>query len=220
MKMIILVRHATAVDRGIEMPDFDRNLIKKGRKESKKMAKVFHDLQITPGIWISSPAPRALETAEIFADIFSQPVTKILQEEKLYSDNTATVYMDLIRTIPDDQNSVIFFGHDPAISDFAALLLKKFDLSFQKGGVLVITHLTYSWQSIEAESGFLTTLEFPKKERAAGPLLQDNVQRLFTVHNQRLFSAVYPKYQKKLTLLLEGSGKKIARKITKLLKDK
>jgi phosphohistidine phosphatase len=220
MKIIILVRHATAVDRGIEMPDFDRNLIKKGRKESKKMAKVFHDLQITPGIWISSPAPRALETAEIFAGIFQHLATNILQEEKLYSDNTANVYMNLIRTIPDDQNSVILFGHDPAISDFAALLLKKFNLSFQKGGVVVITHLTGSWQSIEAGSGFLTTLEFPKKDRSADSLIQDNLQRLFSVHNQQLYSKVYPKYHKKIMKIIEGTGGKIAKKIAKILRNK
>ena len=46
MKLVILVRHATAVDRDIDSPDFDRTLVKKGKKESAKMAKIFKSYQI------------------------------------------------------------------------------------------------------------------------------------------------------------------------------
>ena len=104
MKLAILVRHATAVERDVDLPDFDRILEKKGKKESSKMAKSFLSHQIQPDIWISSPAPRAMETAEIFAKTFQFPVSKILPEEKLYTDNSAKAYMDLIHTIPEDQN--------------------------------------------------------------------------------------------------------------------
>ncbi len=86
MKSIILVRHATAIVRDNDLPDFDRTLIRKGKKESRKMAERFLKYQITPGIWISSPAPRALETAYIFADILEFPRNKILLEDALYNE--------------------------------------------------------------------------------------------------------------------------------------
>ena len=72
------------------------------------MAKIFKSYQIKPDIWISSPAPRALETAQIFAKTLNYNNSKILQEDKLYTDNSAGAYMALIHTMRSDQKSVIF----------------------------------------------------------------------------------------------------------------
>jgi phosphohistidine phosphatase len=220
LKLVILVRHATAADRDIDLPDFDRTLVKKGKKESTKMAKIFHSYQIVPDIWVSSPAPRALETAQIFAKIFNIPATKILQEEKLYTDNSAGAYMGVIHTMPSDQKSVIFFGHDPSISDFAALLVGNFEISFQKAGVVMIVLLAESWQQIKAGEGYLTAAEFPKSDRRIRQLLSKNLDRLITVHNQRLISTIFPRYQNKILKMMKDLTGKIVKKIVKIIRDK
>lgn len=220
MKLVILVRHATAGDRDIDLPDFDRTLVKKGKKESTKMAKIFQSYQIVPDIWVSSPAPRAQETAEIFAKIFNIPATKILQEEKLYTDNSAGAYMGVIHTMPSDQKSVIFFGHDPSISDFAALLAGNFEINFQKAGVVVIALLEESWQQIKIGEGFLTAVAFPKSDRRIPQLLRKNLDRLLTAHNQKLIATVFPKYQNKILKMMNDPTDKIVKKIVKIIKEK
>jgi phosphohistidine phosphatase len=220
MKLAILVRHATAVEGDIELPDFDRILEKKGKQESSKIAKKFLSYHIHPDIWISSPAPRATETAEIFAKTFQFPVSKILPEKKLYTDNSAKAYMDLLHTIPEDQNSVIFFGHDPSISDFTALLIGKFEINFQKAGVVVIAIMNEYWKQIKGGDGFLTAIEFPKKDKKIPPLLSENLDRLLTLHNQQLISMIFPKYQKKLLKSMEGMTKKIVKRAVKIITEK
>jgi len=220
MKLIILVRHATAVDRDIDSPDFDRTLVKKGKKESTKMANIFKSHQIQPDIWISSPAPRALETAQIFAKILHYADSKILQEDKLYTDNSAGAYMALIHTMPPEKNSVIFFGHDPSISDFAALLLKNFELNFQKAGVLVITLLQEDWKLIRAGEGFLTAVEFPKSDQRIRQLLKENLDNLITTHNKQLLKTVFPKYQSKILKSMKGLTDKVVKKILKIITKK
>ena len=220
MKLVILVRHATAVDRDIDSPDFDRTLVKKGKKESAKMAKIFKSYQIKPDIWISSPAPRALETAQIFAKTLNYNNSKILQEDKLYTDNSAVAYMALIHTMRSDQKSVIFFGHDPSISDFAELLLGNFELSFQKAGVLVITLLPENWKQIQAGEGFLTAVEFPKSDRRVRQLLKANLDNLITIHNKQLLATVFPKYQAKILKSMRSLTDKVVKKILKIITDK
>ena len=77
MKNIILVRHATAVKRDSEKSDVKRSLKKSGHKEAREMGKHLKEMDIHPDLFISSPAKRAIETAEIVAERLGYSVKKI-----------------------------------------------------------------------------------------------------------------------------------------------
>ena len=68
MKTLYIVRHAKSSWDNLSIDDFDRPLNKKGLKDAPKMAKHFADTYQRPDLIISSPARRALETAENFAE--------------------------------------------------------------------------------------------------------------------------------------------------------
>ncbi len=84
MIRLILIRHASAEVTNADSGDFGRRLTDDGRKKSARMASKLADLQIVPDIIISSPAARALETAEIFTEILGFPANQIVQEKTIY----------------------------------------------------------------------------------------------------------------------------------------
>ena len=91
MKKLIFIRHGRAEDPAPEISDFERSLTLKGKSISKLMAHKLHEKENTPGVLITSPAFRALETAIIFAEEFGiKSETIILNSDLYYKMNFKT----------------------------------------------------------------------------------------------------------------------------------
>jgi phosphohistidine phosphatase len=213
MKSIFLVRHATAQIRETDLPDFERSLIKKGKKESRKMAQRFLKYQIKPAIWISSPAPRAWETAQIFADVLDYPHEKILKEDALYDENSSKPYIELINSLPTVKDSVIFFGHDPGITETAVELAINFQLDFPKAGIVAISFLESSWKKLTNNEGFLTLIEFPGSRKGISRILEQNLTRLVNRQSETIISSLTPKLTGKMKKTIISFSGKIAQEL-------
>ena len=213
MKSIILVRHATAIDRANELPDFERTLIKKGKKESRKMAQKFKKYQLKPEVWISSAAPRAAETASIFADILEFPQNKILMDEVLYDQNNSESYLEIIKSLPTRKKSAIFFGHDPGISACAGTLVKNLQLDFPKAGIEGITLLSDDWKRIQEGQGFLTLIEFPGTHKGISKILQRHLLDLISLQNLNIISSMTPTISRKMQKVVRSYSEKSAREL-------
>jgi len=151
MKNIILVRHATAVKRDAEKSDVKRSLRKSGRKEAREMGKRLKEMKIHPDLFISSPANRAIETAEIMATRLGHSVKKIEMVEELYGELQPKGFLELIRSLDDKVDSAILFGHDPAFTDFAQFLVPGFDSALPKAGVLGVQVDVAAWADVKPE---------------------------------------------------------------------
>lgn len=64
---LYLLRHGRADWPEWDQPDDERPLTKKGKKEMRRVAKFLCRLKIAPALILTSPLPRARETAEIVA---------------------------------------------------------------------------------------------------------------------------------------------------------
>jgi phosphohistidine phosphatase len=148
VKHILLVRHATAAKRDPEKVDFTRSLKKSGRKEAREMCKRLDELKLRPKLFISSPANRALETAEIFAKGLGRSVKKISKRDELYGEMSPEGFLELIRGLDDKVESAIIFGHDPAFSDFARFIVPGFDTDLPKAGVMGIEVDVATWKDV------------------------------------------------------------------------
>ena len=126
MKTLYLVRHAKAEARTSDVPDFERSLVKSGKKDAKQMAKVLKEEGIIPDMYITSPANRAYETAEVFAKQFGHTADLILKNDNIYNETNGTKFIDIFKETNNKFNTILFFGHDPSISECAAFLLKDF----------------------------------------------------------------------------------------------
>jgi len=160
VKRIILVRHATAVKKDPAASDFDRVLRKSGRKEARDISKRLRDLEPKPALFVSSPAPRALETAKIFAKAFDYPAKRIERSEELYG-MTSNELRHLVEGLDEGADSVIIFGHDPTFTEFARHMLPELEEPIPKCGVVGI--------AVDADTWTKVTPRLSKKEYVLHP---------------------------------------------------
>ena len=161
MKKIILVRHAKAVSRKVGKPDFVRSLIKKGRKQADSIARKIE--KIKPDLIISSPAKRALETAQIFAKYLKYPKKKIIIKHILYNGGSDRIFIDIIKELDNKINTIAIFGHDPIISDFASFLCKDFNEPMPTSATLIININKENWNEIAHGVGEVSSFKYPKQ---------------------------------------------------------
>jgi len=135
MKNLIIVRHAKAEKRSVEIDDIERKLTKVGKSDAKEVAEYVTKAANKVDLLITSPALRAKETAEIFTKSFeSKP--KIVEEELLYEGEVEEI-IEKISNITKGYNNVIMFGHNPTFDELAKKLTGD-DLHLRKAGVICI----------------------------------------------------------------------------------
>ena len=117
MKTLILVRHAKS-DWPENTDDFDRPLAESGLQDAVKMSNFLKNQNITIDKMVSSPALRALNTCEIFHNIY--PVD-METNRKLYNANENN-FESVIYDLTDEVNSVAMFSHNNGISNFANMM--------------------------------------------------------------------------------------------------
>jgi phosphohistidine phosphatase len=111
---LYFMRHANADWPGWSGPDAERPLTKKGRKQSRRMAKLLCRLEVAPELILTSPLPRAFQTAEIVA----QRLGAEFKEESALAKgfNLAALRAIITRRKAID---LMLVGHEP---DFSAVL--------------------------------------------------------------------------------------------------
>ena len=163
MKRLVIVRHASAQDKSGPLPDFERSLTKKGEKEAKFVANYMALKYPSPGLIISSFANRAIETAHIFAGTFGYPPRKILLRDSFYGDLSVDAILKVITAQPDKYQSLMLFGHDPAFSELAGRLIKGFEESIPKSGVVIADFPVEKWSEIGKVPGCLVEYTYPTR---------------------------------------------------------
>ena len=83
MKTLYLVRHAKSSWDEANQSDFERTLNERGANDAATMAKLLGKKNVKPELIISSPAARALLTAEIFAEQLHYLAKNILTDERI-----------------------------------------------------------------------------------------------------------------------------------------
>lgn len=78
MKTLILVRHAKSSWKDHGLPDHQRPLNKRGRRDAPMMGRRLADQGAEVELLISSPATRAIRTAEAMAEELAYPWDEIV----------------------------------------------------------------------------------------------------------------------------------------------
>ena len=139
--LLYIVRHGIAVDR--EDPkcpsDPERYLTDEGIEKTKEVATKVASFIDRPGLFVSSPYVRALQTAEIFAEAFDFSKAKIEKAETLLPGAESAGFLrELARK--KSVEAVICFGHAPQVDELlsTALGAKKGLTELRKAGVACI----------------------------------------------------------------------------------
>ena len=134
MKLTI-IRHAIAVPSGTEgVADDERPLTPKGRRRFEEVARGLAEICECPDVLLTSPLPRAVETAAIAAEAWGD-VTPT-SEPALAQGNIDQILAVLGQHAPDQHVAIV--GHEPTLSALLASLLGSATgerFVFRKGGV-------------------------------------------------------------------------------------
>jgi phosphohistidine phosphatase len=161
MNSIYIVRHAKAGWGNNKVSDFERKLTDQGRREATEMARRLFEKGVRPDLIVSSPACRALETAEIFAGRFDYEPEQILQKIEIYEGDVENL-AGIVRKLPRDHQTIIIFGHNPAISQFASWLSGKLLGQMETCGVVQVDLGKTNWSAVRKECGQAVWNGYPK----------------------------------------------------------
>jgi phosphohistidine phosphatase len=155
MKKLIFVRHGKAEDDSPEISDFERSLTLKGKVISRLMARKLKEIEKSPGVILTSPAFRALETALIFSGEFGTASEEIIMNSKIYSGMNLKNLARIISVADETSETICLFGHNPSFSDITNSLCKEGCDPMPKSGVVCVSFNIKTWSEIERNSGSL-----------------------------------------------------------------
>jgi len=143
MKTVYLVRHAKAV-KNADTADFERPLDDRGRRNAAEVAGRLKDAAGL-GALVSSPAARALQTAEIIAGILGYPAEKIMKRKALY-EQAGTAFHTVIREMKEGCDRIMIVGHNPSITEFTRVLAPDFREEIPASGAVCIELDAPTWK--------------------------------------------------------------------------
>jgi phosphohistidine phosphatase len=118
VKTLFLVRHAKSSRDDPTLPDEKRPLNDRGLRDAPKMGERLAEKGAIPDLILSSPAVRALTTAQIIARKLGYREKDIVVDERLYAADPDDL-LDVIRKIDDKVKRAMVFGHNPEFTDLA-----------------------------------------------------------------------------------------------------
>jgi phosphohistidine phosphatase len=152
---LYFLRHGEADWPGWTKPDDERPLTDFGKKEVRQVARFLNRLKVKLDLVVTSPLPRALQTAEIVAE---QLKTKLRQDEALEPGFGISELSTVLKR--HRAKALMLVGHEPDFSSVISALTGGF-LKLSKAGVALVDI------DPETEKGRLLWLFPPKFARKA-----------------------------------------------------
>ncbi len=161
MKTLLLLRHAKSALKDSDLPDHERPLNKRGKKEAPKVGAYLKETGLVPDLVLSSTAKRAHDTAEAVAEASGFEGQVELYQD-LYMSDTAS-YLDILRCMPDYANRVLVVGHNPDVEELLTLLTEVQE-HMATAALAVINLPISTWEELsEATDGSLQNLWIPRE---------------------------------------------------------
>jgi phosphohistidine phosphatase len=112
-KLLLLMRHAEAVEFAPGKGDFERPLTEAGRDQAAQAGAYLMEQQVMPCTVVCSSAMRAAETAELL-DL----TCPVAPTDAIYNSASDAVRAE-IEALPEDFDTVLVVGHAPSIPSLA-----------------------------------------------------------------------------------------------------
>ena len=160
MKRLILVRHAkSGWNDGIKS-DFDRTLTKQGNIDASEMATLIKHSVTKLDKIISSPAVRAISTAQYFANSFDVDFSDIQIDTGLYEKGVSHIKR-IIASQNDSLECIMLVGHNPVLTSLTTNLTADEIPALEACSVVCIDFSISQWSEIEKTNGKLIFIEAP-----------------------------------------------------------
>ena len=161
-KTLFIVRHAKSSWKDQSLSDIDRPLNQRGRRDAPEMGRRLQLRRVSVGVLISSPAVRAVRTAEAIAGKIRYPVRRIVTDDLLYGATEEDI-LDLVSSLEGTLNTAMLVSHNPVLTDLANCFSTDVIDNVPTCGILEIQ--APAWSDFRRH-GQLVTFDYPKNVSA------------------------------------------------------
>ena len=133
---IYLLRHGVADDGKPGRPDTERALTGEGRDKLRRVLKRARTADCSPSLILTSPYLRAVQTAEIAADVLGYR-KELVNTQALVPEASADDVWQEIR-VHRGESAILLASHEPLMSTVAAYLLRSpaLQVDMKKGAII------------------------------------------------------------------------------------
>ena len=161
MKTLILVRHAKANPPQQGLPDHDRVLNDRGRRDAPEMGRRLKQQGVSPDLMITSTAERARTTAHLLAGELGVRPEQIREDRRIYASSVGEL-LRVIEELDDAAGCVMLVGHNPEMSELA----RHFSAQMAEMPTAAVARIDFdveSWGLAGSTMPVAAVLDFPKK---------------------------------------------------------
>jgi phosphohistidine phosphatase len=167
VKRLLLLRHAKAVPATEPLADIDRPLAERGERDAARIGERLRRQRVQPELILTSPAARALRTAQLVAQAIDYPREAIALDRRLYLAEPAAL-VDVIAAQDAATETLLVVGHNPGLTELVHRLSPAFDV--EDLPTCAIVGLDYAdavaWERIASGAAALSYYDYPKNTRA------------------------------------------------------
>ena len=161
MNTRLLIRHAKSSWDDTSLPDRERPLEPRGERDAAKMSRRWSQRHAKPDLIMSSPAARALATANVVAQGLDYKTKHIAVDDRLYAA-TVEALLAVIEALDDRLDRVMLVGHNPGFTELA----HHFDSKITHMPTCALAELRFeaeSWAGIGQTWPVHTIFDSPKQ---------------------------------------------------------
>jgi phosphohistidine phosphatase len=164
MPTLYLLRHAKSSWADPTLPDHERPLASRGRRDAKRIAEHLLRLGVEPELVLCSSAARTRETLDLMRPVFA--ASSVMFEDELYAASSAEL-LARVQLVPDAVASVMLIGHNPGLEQLALSLasagdeLARLETKFPTGALATLA-LGSSWSRLAPGGATLAAYVVPK----------------------------------------------------------
>lgn len=163
MKTLLLLRHAHPTPSSAGEQDIERHIDDVGTRQVSHIAGKIKEKNLTIDHVISSPAVRALETADLICRELNIDHQLIEIDKRIYT-NTLDELLRVIHEINDEFKNVMLIGHNPGFSQLAAYLTGDSSIRLSTCGTCFLASNRESWDDLNFHGADCGFIESPPKE--------------------------------------------------------
>ena len=161
MKTILLIRHAKSSWDNFSINDAERSLNERGKKNATQMAKRLLKKKIAINAFLTSPATRALTTAQLFAREYGYSPENIIVIPELYMAGHAA-FIAAISSAPEEAGTIAVFSHNSGITEFANSLTEVRIDNMPTCSIFAFTADINNWQDFNHSAASFAFFDYPK----------------------------------------------------------
>ena len=161
---VLRLRHGKS-DWSAGSDDFHRPLKDRGKRGAQRMGVWLRQQGLMPDLVVSSPAERALVTAEKCLKAMGGSAREIRSDARIYEAGLSPL-LDVLAECPGDARRVMLVGHNPGLEDLL-IHLADGELELPEDGKLLPTatlarlRMPGEWKQLKSGSGRLLSITRP-----------------------------------------------------------